>query len=77
MLRLVALPMVNQLAFTRDSLVGKMDSVDKGEFVVTIGGNEREDDEVRRQVKPLLQRILRERIGSIDRDLGAYGVDTN
>ena len=75
MLRLMALSLVNQIACTRDELLAKLGEVDKGEFVVTIGGRDREDDETKRQVKPVLQRMLRERIGSLEHDLAEYGVD--
>jgi hypothetical protein len=78
MLRLVALPMVNQIACTRDVVLEKLRRVDRGDFAIGIEGQaEREDDEVKRQIKPLLQRILRERIGQLDCDLEAYGVDTH
>ena len=75
MLRLMALPLVNQIACTRDELLAKLGEVDKGEFVVTIGGRDREDDETKRQVKPLLQRMLRGRIGQLETDLQDYDVD--
>jgi hypothetical protein len=75
MLKLVALPLVNQIACTRDVLIEKLRDVDRGDFVVTIGGRDREDDEVKRQVTPVLQGVLRARIGSLNHDLEAYGVD--
>jgi hypothetical protein len=77
MTRLSSLPLINQIAGTRDVLVEKLRRVNAGEFVVTIGGSEREDDEVKRQVKPQLQRVLRERIASVENDLGCYGFDVD
>ena len=76
MLKLVALPLVNQIACTRDSLMAKLNAVNEGNFVVTIGdATEREDDETKRILKPTLKQHLRERIKSLEHDLAEYGVD--
>jgi hypothetical protein len=75
MMRLMCLPLVNQIAWARDVLVAKLSDVDQGKFSITIGGRDSEDDETKRQLKPVLQRILRERIGSLDRDLESFDVD--
>jgi hypothetical protein len=76
MLKLVALPMVNQIAWSRDGLIARLRTVQRGEFAVVIQGqSEAEDDEVKRQLKPVLERILNARIGQLNQDLGAYGVD--
>lgn len=75
MLKLVALPLVNQIACTRDELLAKLHDVREGKFTVTIGGRDREDAETLRQVRPVLERNLNARIGQLNQDLGAYGVD--
>ena len=75
MLKLTNLYDVNQVACTRDVAIEKLRQVCAGEFVVTIGGREREGAEVKRLVQPVLQRMLNEQIGELNRCLLRYGVD--
>lgn len=75
MLKLVALPLVNQIACTRDGLLAKLNAVNEGNFVITIGGEEREDEETKRILKPVLKQHLRNRIASLEHDLAEFGVD--
>jgi len=76
MLKLGHLPDVNQIAFTRDTVLGKLQAVQRGDFVVSIGNAaEREGAEVKRLVQPVLERHLNDRIGQLNRALASYDVD--
>ena len=76
MLKIVHLPEVNQVAITRDSVVGKLRAVQAGTFVVAIGDcPDREAPEVLRLVAPVLERHLNDQIAHLNRTLAAYGVD--
>jgi hypothetical protein len=75
MLKLAHFHLVNQVACTRDVLIEKLRHVEAGDFVVTIGGREREDDETKRVVKPVPRQLLQARIRSLNADLGGFGVD--
>ena len=75
MMKLVALPLVNQIACTRDVLLAQAKDLDADVFTVTIGASGVQDDEVKRQLKPVLQHILRGRIGSLEHDLLDFGIE--
>ena len=77
MLKLRHLPLVNQIACTRDELVGKLRAVREGRMVITIDGNEREDAEMVRLARPTVERELAGRIARLDEQLRLQGCEPN
>ncbi|MEO7335776.1 MAG: hypothetical protein ABIV63_04260 [Caldimonas sp.] len=73
-MKLSLLPLVELADVVRQVVLAELAALDADNFVVTINGS-RQDDALRAVAKPVLERELRGRLASLDRDLQAYGVD--
>ena len=69
------LPLVNQIACTRDVALEKARLIERGEYKILIGFGEPEGEAMRRELAPVMQRVLRERIARLDAQLAEHGVE--